>query len=56
MKRDLLNLYVLVSIRKKLLNFVLNIIFSNLPNNRVGPFNRADFFEINKRVGLNKAV
>ena len=32
--------------------------YSNLPNNCVGLFNRvvADFSEINKHVGLNKAV
>ena len=31
-------------------------VYSNLPNNRVGPFNRVDFSEIDKRAGLNKAV
>ena len=31
--------------------------YSNLPNNRVGPYNRVgNQLEINKRVGLNKAV
>ena len=33
-------------------------IYSNLPNNRVAPFNHVcyRFSEINKHVGLNKAV
>ena len=47
------------AVRDRFCSYGMNGIYSNLPNNRVGPFlivYVADFSEINIYVGLNKAV